>query len=205
MTSVLAEIAQQLCDLAGDWSVSDGQVLGPGDTAVVVGQQDFDHLDIGFVVNPSTVIWDRVTGVQDLSRAVTIWTQTTAAAVIEMFTQRQQFAAQFGPDDPEGLPGHHVILGPVLAYGQGEPSSLQHWAVGSLLPASLAETLTPHLDPSGLNGVTLFFGGVPGEEIAEARINGAANEDVRSALLAMDWPRLPEPAFARLFMLVHKA
>jgi hypothetical protein len=158
VTSVLAEIARQLCDLAGDWSVAGDQVRGPGDTAVVV---------------------------------------------IEMFTQQQQFAAQFGPDDADGLPGCHVILGPVLAFGEGDPSSLQHWAVGTLLPAALAETLTPHLDPAGVNGVTLFFGGLPGAETVDARVNGAANEDLRAALLAMDWPR--QPAFARLFMLVHKA
>jgi hypothetical protein len=200
VTSVLAEIARQLCDLAGDWSVAGDQVRGPGDTAVVLGP---GHLEIGFVVNASTVVWDRVVGIDDVSRAVTVWTQTTAAAVIEMFTQQQQFAAQFGPDDADGLPGCHVILGPVLAFGEGDPSSLQHWAVGTLLPAALAETLTPHLDPAGVNGVTLFFGGLPGAETVDARVNGAANEDLRAALLAMDWPR--QPAFARLFMLVHKA
>ena len=204
MTSVLAEIARQLSDLAGEWSVSGDRVLGPADLAVVVGDSA-QHLDIGFAVNADQVVWDRVSGVEDLSRAITVWTQTTAAAIIEMFTQRQQFAAQFGPDDPEGLPGHHVILGPVLAFGEGEASPLHHWAVGNLLPSALAHVLLPHLDPAGLNGISAFFGGVSGAEIAEVRINGSVNEDVRSALVAMDWPRLPEPAFARLFMLAHKA
>jgi hypothetical protein len=213
---VLTEIARQLSGLAGDWSVADGRVRGPGDTAVVIGQQHQadspNHVDIGFVVDvtqdPPTVIWDCVTGIggdteSALSRAVTTWTQTTAATIIEMFTQRQQFAAHLGPDDAEGLPGHHVILGPVLAYGRGEPEALQHWAVGNVLPAAFAETLVPQLD-QGLNGVKVFFGGVRGEEVAEVRINGVASAEVSRTLLAMDWPRLPEPAFARLFMLVHK-
>lgn len=213
---VLTEIARQLSGLAGEWSVADGQVRGPADTAVMIGQRHLvktpHHIDIGFVVNVSqdapTVIWDCVTGIGEdteeaLSRAVTTWTQTTAATIIEMFTQRQQFAAQLGPDDEEGLPGHHVILGPVLAYGHGEPELLQHWAVGNLLPAALAQTLVPQLEP-GLNGVKVFFGGVRGEEIAEVRINGTTSDEVGATLLGMDWPRLPKSAYARLFMLVHK-
>ena len=213
---VLAEIARQLSELAGEWSVADGQVRGPADTAVVIGRQHQsdspNHVDIGFVINMTEdqprVMWDCVTGIggsveEALSRAVTTWTQTTAATIIEMFTQRQQFAAQLGPDEEEGLPGHHVILGPVLAYGHGEPELLQHWAVGNLLPSALKETLVPQLGP-GLSGIKVFFGGVRGEEMAEVRINGVASDEVSATLLAMDWPRLPQPAFARLFMLAHK-
>lgn len=208
----LAEIARQLSAMAGEWTVADGQVHGPAETGVLIGQRhrvdSRHHLDIGFVIDSDQVVWDCVTGIGDsddeaLVRAVTTWVETTAATIIEMFTQRQQFATSFGPDEPQGLPGHHVIVGPILAFGLGKPARLQGWAAKNLLPSTMADTLAPELAP-GLNGIKVFFGGERGEEVAEVRVNEVVSDPASAALMARDWPRLRKSAYVRFFMLAHK-
>ena len=77
--------------------------------------------------------------------------------------------------DPDGLPGMHVLHGPVLAFGSGDSAPLRDRAVDNIVLSALRETLLPRLTGS-LHGVKLLFGGRAGDEVAEVRVDHAYDE-----------------------------
>ncbi|MFE9581167.1 DUF6348 family protein [Nocardia sp. NPDC006044] len=209
-------IAREMAQLYGEWEVTEGGVTGPGGTAVVV---EAGHIEgkpevvrIGFVMErerpDSEMIWDHVHGIgssveEALDRAAMTWAQTTGATIIELFLRRNEFGAHYGPDHPNGLPGHHVVHGPAIAWGLVNDDALQQWLMdNSVLPA-LALTIAPAINRPNWNGIRLLFGGVAGDEISEVQVNEEVVPAAGQALAGLNWPRLSRPVFARAFLLAH--
>lgn len=215
----LALVAERLNQIQGTWTLADGPILdGPGTTAVTIGADHTghrNHLDLNFILNTDrpdeTTISDCVTGLADdpaeaIRQAVHMWSQTTAAAVFELLTQRGQFADHYRGTEPGGFPGWHMIVGGIIGWGLGDdPTVLQQWLVGNLPWATLAPVITGGLDRDHFNGIKFFIAAQEGYEIAEVRINGRLHEPSTEALLGMDWPRPAKMTAARTFvLLVHR-
>jgi Family of unknown function (DUF6348) len=168
------------------------------------------HVDIGIALNPeipeAAVLWDCATGygrnpAEVAERAAYVWLETTAPTVLELLERRGRLAAHLGSDDPDGLPGMHVLHGPVLTFGAGDGTPLRDWAVDNIVLPALRETLRPRLT-GDVHGVKLLFGGTAGREVAEVRVDGVCDEASSHALAKLPWPRLEQPAFARAYLLV---
>jgi hypothetical protein len=213
---VLKAIARDLKSLGGEWKVVGTGIVGPGTTGVELSwahnENTPEHIDIGFVLDvgarPREIVWDCVVGSGKtqqaaLERAARTWVETTVPPLLEMLTKRQTFATNLAPGDPEGLPGFHVIHGPVMTWGVGDVEALQQWVVDNGVLPALTDTLVPRLG-GGLNAIKLIFGGVLGEEMAEVTVNGIVQPDPGTALLALGWPRSEHRAFARMFVLAHR-
>lgn len=168
------------------------------------------HVDIGIALNPENleapVLWDCAVGIgrtpaEVAEYAAFVWLETTAPTVLELVEQRGRLAAHLDSGDPDGLPGKHVLHGPVLAFGAGDSTPLRDWAVDNIVLPALRETLLLRLTGS-LHGVKLLFGGPAGDEVAEVRVDHEYDEASSHALANLPWPRLEKPAFARTYLLV---
>jgi hypothetical protein len=212
-------LADGLQRLSGrTWTrADDGSVRSDGSLVVFVaadlhGDEDPHpgHVDIGIALNPehpeAPVLWDCVVGIgrtpaEAAEYAAFVWLETTAPTVLEFVEQRGRLAAHLDSGDPDGLPGMHVLHGPVLAFGSGDSTPLRDWAVDNIVLPALRETLLPRITGS-LHGVKLLFGGRAGDEVAEVRVDHAYDEASSRALADLPWPRLERPAFARAYLLV---
>jgi len=206
-------IAAHLNDLSGTWTVDGEVVRGEGSTVIVVTDlhgdaQEPNHVDVGVALNPemaaAPVIWDCAAGhgatpEEVAETAAHMWVETTGSTVLELLVQDGRFAAHIVADDPEGLPGFHVLHGPVLPFG-ADREPLLRWVLDHPLLPALRETLPRHLDAS-VNGVKLLFGGTPDQETVEVRVNGAIRDDATEAVRALGWPRVEQPTFVKMFLL----
>lgn len=206
-------IATRLSGMAGTWT-ADGDVVR-GERPPVVQLTDLHgggmnpgHVDVCVALDQdqpdAPVIVDCVSGIGDTpeqaaENAAHLWAGTTGSALMELMTARGEFADHYGAAEPDGLRGFHVVHSPALVYGI-DPAPLRDWVPANPLLPALSTTLPGHLT-APLNGVKILFGGSPGEEIVEVRVNGAVAGDVSAALATMDWPRTARPAFARIFLL----
>ena len=212
-------IAESLTAVHGTWTVrGDGRVEGPGTTAVIVRHRDGEKdgpLELGFQVNrddpDAPVLWDYAVGVgrtdeERVRASIHVWAQTTAPVVLELITQRGQFASHFGASDPAGFAGWHAIAGPILGWGadNSQVESLQRWASENSLLPRLRTALLPALDRPELNGVKMFFGSTGDGVTTEVRVNGQIAPEATVALSAQDWPRFQSFGVIRTFvLLVH--
>jgi hypothetical protein len=210
---MVREIAAHLTELSGTWTVDGEVVLGEGSTVIVVTDlhgdaQEPNHVDVGVALNPgmaaAPVIWDCAAGHGTTPREVAetaarMWVETTGSTVLELLVQDGRFASHIVADDPDGLPGFHVLHGPVLPFG-ADREPLLRWVLDHPLLPALSETLPPHLD-SSVNGVKLLFGGTRDDETVEVRVNGALCDDATDALRALGWPRVERPTFVKTFLL----
>lgn len=171
--------------------------------------QEPGHIDIGFALNPehpeAPVLWDCSAGVGTNPAALAefaarVWLETTAPTLLELLEYQGRLATHFSGDDPEGLPGLHVVHGPVLGFGACDASPLRDWAVDNTLRAQ-RDTL-PSRITGAVHGVKVLFGGMVGQAVAEVRVDGAYDEASSSALADLPWPRLEKPAFARAYLVV---
>jgi hypothetical protein len=213
-THMARTLATGLTELAGEWRADGETVHSQGSPKIVVadlhgGEQSPSHTDIGVALNPddpaAPVIWDCAAGIGETPEEVAetaayMWLQTTGSAVIELLTQQGEFAAHLSHDDPDGLPGHHVIHAPILPFGL-DGAAMREWIEDNALLPALRDTLPSGLDQE-LNGVKLLFGGPAGGETAEVRVNGEIHEGASAALRELPWPRTGNPTFAKTFLLV---
>ncbi|HEX4814183.1 MAG TPA: DUF6348 family protein [Nonomuraea sp.] len=210
--AVLGMLAERLSALTGrPWRVRQGRVEGPW-AAAVTSRGDHagrpGHLDLDVVLTAG-VIGDCVTGYgatpeEAVARAVHIWLDTTAAAVLELLVGDGSHAAHFASDDPDGFPGRHAVHGGITGWGVGDHhDAVQRWAVRHALLPHLAPELKGTIGRDPLVGVRAFFGGGAGRETAEVRVAGVRHETASRALAGLDWPR---PAtglsYARTFILL---
>lgn len=111
--------------------------MGPGDdTAVFLtpgrcGSADPTpgHLDLALVYGlgqpeGSTTVADCVSvpgpDVETrLRRGIQTWVDTTATAVLTAMGARTPLGAHFGPEDPGGVAGWHIVTGGISGYGTG--------------------------------------------------------------------------------------
>lgn len=203
-------LADRLDGEVGAWRAEGPNVIGPGTTGLGVvehlGTPD-GHVDIGFVLNrqrpEGPVLWDCAAGAGAsvagrIGAAVDAWMTGTWPVVRELLSGRHEYAAHCGSDHPLGLPGWHVLRGPLLAFGDAEAAeALQTWAVRAPLLRQIAEPLTAAFDRPALNGVKLVLG--PG--VAEVRINGRVDAAASKALEGVGLPALNAFAFLRCFSL----
>ena len=209
-------LAARLSGLTGTWTADGDVVRGPGTPVVQLtdlhdGAASPGHVDVRVALDQdrpdAPVIVDCVSGFGDTPErtaesAAHLWVETTGSALMELMTARGEFADHYSAAEPDGLPGFHVIHSPALVYGI-DPAPLRDWVPANPLLPALRTTLPGHLT-APLNGVKLLFGGKPGEEVAEVRVNGAVAGDVSAALATMDWPRTDGSAFARVFLLAFE-
>lgn len=213
-------VAERLSAFGPAWSAEriEGSLLrGPGSVGVILRDNHTDHdshLDLDLVLNvdrpAETTLSDCVTGYGPdlLSRwrqGVDQWAGLTVATAVELINPANKWADHMHGDDPRGVPGWHTIQPGFVGFGVGEANRLAQWAVDAPLLPMLAEVLDAAADREFLNGVKILFGGRAGEEIAEVRINGSADERASSALLALPWPRPEQLVFAKTYvLLVHR-
>ncbi|TMR96160.1 DUF6348 family protein [Nonomuraea basaltis] len=215
--TVLGMVAGRLSAATGrPWQIRDGLAKGPGTVGVVLRDDHAGgpaHLDLDFVLDvdrpEDTTITDCVVGYgatteEAVDRAVQVWLDTTASAVLELLTQDGSFAGHFGPADPDGFPGWHAVHGGITGWGTGDDhDAVQRWAVRHVLLPHLAPALKGTFGRARLNGVKAFFGGGEGSETAEIRVNGDYHEAGSRALADLDWPRPANGvSYARTFMLL---
>lgn len=212
----LNAVAKRMASYGERWRVRDGMVWGPGDSAVVIRELDFDdgpaHLDLGIDLNAKNqeapVLWDCTAGVGGtqeaaIKQAVEMWAITAGAAFMELLYQRGELADHIQHDDPEGLPGHHVIHGPVGVFAMnGDIGPLTEWFSDHPVVPRLGDALAGALDHPHLNGVKILCGGDRDTEMAEVRVNGEVHEQASAILRGLDWPRGAEFAYARTYLLV---
>lgn len=201
--------------MSGTWVVDGNWVLGPGTTAIMVREHGTGrqvHPDLGFLLHRDRpdvpAFWDCVAGMgatEDaaLERAITIWSQTTGAAALELLTQRGQFAQHLGAEDPQGFRGWHTIHAPLLGWGVGNRAAeLQEWGLNHPLLPALRDSIAPALDRKELNGLKLFLGSAGGKRFAEVRVNGVNAPDATAALTALDWPTFDDFGTLRTYAIL---
>jgi hypothetical protein len=199
-------LATRLSEKAGTWTPDGDTVRSHGSPTVTIADLHRvapNHIDIGVAIDPedpeAPVIWDCAAGIGETAEAVAevaahLWVETTGSTVLELLTHRGELAAHTPGDDPYGLPGFHVIEGPMVVYGH-DTGPLREWVQDNPLLPALRSTLPRHLD-SAVNGVKVLFGG--SEENVEVRVNTEVREDVTAAVRALDYPRT---GFARVFLI----
>ena len=186
LRDALADGLQQLSGKS--WTrAEDGSIQSEGTSAVFVADlhgEEYSqpgHVDIGFALNPehpqAPVLWDCTAGTGTTSAEVAeyaafVWPKTTAPTVLEVLEGRSRLADHYGPDDPGGLPGMHVVQGPTLVFGTGDTTALQEWVAKNFVLPELRQTLLPRLT-GAVHGVKLLFGGTTGNEVAEVRLDHA--------------------------------
>jgi hypothetical protein len=209
-THLVRTLATQLSEMAGTWTPDGDTVRSDGKLITVTdlhgGPLEPNHVDIGVALNADDptvpVLWDCAAGVGETSQqvaemAASMWVRTTGSTVLELLTRQGDFATHIPGDDPDGLPGFHVIHSPMLSFG-GDSGTLGQWVRDHPLVPALRATLPPHLDEP-LNGVKVLFGSAGGEETVEVRVNGVVREDATAAVRTLDWPRI---AFVRAYLII---
>lgn len=203
-------LAERLDGLVGGWSAVGANVTGPGTTGLGIvehlGTPD-GHVDIGFLLNrhrsDAPVLWDCAAGAGEsiagrVGMAVETWMAGTWPVLRELLSGRGEHAAHCGTGHPLGLPGWHVLRGPLMAFGDTKAAeALQAWAVQAPLLRTIAAPLVDAFDRPALNGIKLVLG----PEVAEVRINGRVDPEASKALGAVPLPDLPAFAFLRCFSL----
>ena len=209
-------LATRLSDMAGTWTQDGETVRSQGSPTITLADLHGDgtsagHVDIGVALDPedpeAPVLWDCAAGLgrtaeEVAEHAAHMWLGTTGSAVLELMTARGEFASHYPESDPEGLPGFHVVHSPAVLFGT-DPAPLRDWVSATPLLPALRTTLPGHLT-APLNGVKLLFGGAPGAETVEVRVNGEVASDATAALAALDWPRTTRPAFARAYLIAFE-
>lgn len=198
------------------WRVREGLVRGPGNSAVVIRELDFDdgpaHIDLGIDLDvkddTAPVLWDCTVGTGGtneaaIKQAVELWAMTAGAAFMELLFQAGELADHVEGDDPEGLPGHHVIHGPVASYAMnGDFQPLIDWFADNPMLPRVGNMLVGAFDHPQINGVKILCGGDRERAIAEVRVNGVVHEEASAVLRGFGWPRSPEFSYARTYLLV---
>lgn len=203
-------IAERLDGTVGQWRADGDHVVGPGTTGIGVVEHEGTeqgHVDIGFILDrkraDAPVLWDCAAGPGEAIRTrieagVDGWMTGTWPVIRELLSGRGEFAARCGSKHPLGLPGWHILRGPVLAYGPPKAAGLlQDWALTAPLLSHIAQPLTRAFDRPTLNGIRLTLG--PGA--AEVRVNGRLDGPASKALGALRLPALPGVAAVRCFSL----
>jgi hypothetical protein len=114
-------IAARLNATRFEWRALGSVVEGPGTTSVITAARPNsdspNHIDVGFVLNrtqrESHVIWDCSTGHATaghatdpddaLVQAIDIWARATAPVLLELMTQKGEFANHYRGDDSQGF------------------------------------------------------------------------------------------------------
>lgn len=203
-------VAERLDGAVGPWRAAGPNVFGPGTTGVGVVEHEGTpdgHVDVGFVLNrerpDAPILWDCAAGAgadaaERIAGAVDTWFTGTWPVIRELLSGRREFAVHCAGDHPLGLPGWHVIRGPVLAFG--EPTAAQallSWAAAQPLLRAVGAALVAAFDRPALNGIKLVL--APG--IAEARVNGRVDAAATAALQRVPLPALDGFAGVRCFSL----
>lgn len=213
---LLAMLAEQLTGLHGTWTVDGDHVRGPGTLRLEVADHPgvrapagTCHIDVGVRLRPdradAPVLWDCATGfgatpAEAQASAVQVWTEMTGRVVLELLTQRGQFADHVDARSRDGLAGRHTIQGAVRFWGMGPGAeTLQRWWLANPLLPVLLPALAPWLSPL-LSSVRIFFGSQAGHDTAEVLVDRRPVPAAQDALLALDWPRTTEAAYARTFL-----
>lgn len=214
---VLRELAAGLQSLTGrPFVATEDHVEGPGTTRVVLAShpdievsEQSAHIDVGYVLNrdrDDATIWDCSSGFgatkpDAISSAVAAWLRTTALVVHELMVGTGEHADHY-PSSETGLPGRHAIHGAILGWGRGDgPDALQQWWLAHPLLPVLAPELRQEPWPT-FAALRVFFGSQRRESTAEVTLNARRLEGASRLLLAQDWPRFEEPAYARTFVLL---
>lgn len=218
MLTGLRLVGEHLSGLVGTWTL-DGDVLrGENGVAVRPASPHSDeprHLDLEFVLGidgpDELTVPGCATGVGTdlgaaLEQAAQAWVETTGVTVLELLTQRGDFASHFRGDDDGAVAGWHTIVGAISGWGMPpDHEAAQRWMADRLPWAELSPVITAALDRPHLNGVRLFIGGSVEQSTAEVQINGVRDDAASDALLALDWPRPQKMSVARTFLLlVHR-
>jgi Family of unknown function (DUF6348) len=215
LSAVRREVARTLSTMLGAWTDDGASVIGPGTLAVRVvdtHQGGPRHVDLGFVLNrmrpDAPVIWDCVAGGSGDARdcaelACRIWAQTTAPAILELLTQRGEYA-DHATGDSIGLPGWHSIHGGILGYGKDDASPLQQWCLDHPIVPLLRHRLGLALGPGPLHGVKFLLGAFDEQSIAEVRIDGTRDEACSEELLALPWSKAGKRVVRFFVLFVHE-
>jgi hypothetical protein len=210
-------VAARLNAMHFQWRAVGSVVEGPGTTAVLVAAKHSlspNHLDIGFVLDrtqrESHVIWDCSTGLltdpdDALVQAIDVWAQVTAPVLLELMTQKGEFADHYRGDDPHGFAGWHAIGGALIGWGRGSgPGDLQRWALAHPLLPPLRHTVAALLSSSSPVGLRVFFGAsAKTGDTAEVQVDGVPASVPSAVLASLPWPR-HELAYLRTFaLLIH--
>ena len=217
---ILEIVGERLTELSGyGWTMQPGPLLkGPGSVGVRIASPDVDnfrHVDLEILLNvdnpAETGLVDCTSGLAAepeaaIRQAVGAWLDTTASVALEVLEQQGRYASHFAPDEEEGFPGWHTIVGGISGWGFGEDARLkQEWFVGTCPWTALAPVISAGLDRRYLNGIRLFVGQGGDFQSCEVKINGRLDGPATQALAAMDWPRTEKMSTARIFLLlVHQ-
>lgn len=219
---VLGLLADSLNGLTSGWRIVEAEkgplLVGPADNATVFltpgrcGEADPrpGHLDLVLAYGlgrpeGATPVGDCVSIPGPdletrLRRGVETWTDTTATAVLAATGSRTRLGAHFGPDDPSGVPGWHIVAGGVGGYGTGpEHEAMKAWLFENPPWPLLAAAFADELDPERTHAVKAFIGAGNGRVISEVRLNGEIHEAACEALGTANWPRVPDMSVGRCF------
>jgi hypothetical protein len=197
------------------WTKTERGLVGPGGALVRLGQRHDSmsggHVDVQFEPDEAkplkTPLWDCVSGFgassgEKARNAAHLWSQTTAAALLEFkYSFRGEFADHYRGSDPGGFEGWHVISGPIMGFGEGDsPDRLQQWYLNNPVLPALSRTMSHSIDERTCpHGVKIFLGG---DGVAEVRLDGERHDSASAALAKLPWPRLEPPGFVRCYVVV---
>lgn len=219
---ILGLLADALNGLTSGWRIADADkgplLVGVADNATVFlapgrcGETDPGpgHLDLVLAYGlgrpeGATPVGDcvNVPGPDletSLRRGIQTWTETTATAVLAAMGARTRLGAHFGPDDPFGVPGWHIVAGGVGGYGTGAGhEAMRAWLFENPPWPLLAAAFGDELDPAGTHAVKAFIGAGNGRVISEVRLDGEIHEEACEALGTSDWPRVRDVSVGRCF------
>lgn len=135
-----------------------------------------------------------------LRRAVQTWTDTTATAVLSSLGARTPLGAHFGPEEPPGVPGWHIVTGGVAGYGTGpDHEAMKAWLFENPPWPLVARAFGDDLDPARTHAVKVFIGAGAGRVVSEVRLDGEIHEAASEALGTSHWPRVGEGSVGRCF------
>lgn len=211
-------VAARLNELHEGWTVEDGQVRGPGTTAVRLAPPHLDspgHIDLDFVLDvddpAKTTIADCCSGYSDdveeaITEAIRMWADTAASAVLEMLTQEGRFGPHFDDGHPAAFPGWHLVMGGITGWSIGHAATvLQRWIADTSPWVALAPVLAPALYPKRVNGVKIFVASGADDFVsAEVRVNGRVHPASSRALYELGVPPSEEGAVARTYLLLSR-
>jgi hypothetical protein len=227
-----AALLARLSEHSPQWRAGRDGLVGPGSTAIRLmahsegahsegahgegahGEATHGHVDVGFVLNrnkpDAPVLWDcAVTPPGEPAEAAAvaarIWAGSTLPPILELFDRRGEYGAHVGLYQHGGLPGRHVIYGPVFGWGIGSGSrELLEWVAERPLLAEIGDLVTPAVQ-GPLDLVRVVIGGAPGDEVVQVRVGDLAVPEAERRLLDRRWPRPSGPFFSRSVMLVLDA
>lgn len=196
------ELFQAAPGLGPDSRIRDGILVSPQGWGVMMLPahcESDNHYDIGIMTDlgrkPAPILMDCVTGSGSTprvaaQRAIGLWRETTGAVALELFDRRERYCSQRPGTSRNGVPGWFGLISGIAAYGMSaeENRRLQRWAVDNDVLQRIAPVLSDALEPDRLNGVKVFYGGMPGNMTAEIRINGEAHPEASRALADIGWP-----------------